>query len=468
MIERLKALVGGDAVREGREMPEWAARGIVPRAVVAPGSDEEAAAVLELASAEGWVVEVAGAGTGWGAGRPPARLDLVLTTEQLPRAVEHEPADLVATAGAGLPLAALQARLSPHRQWLPLDPPDLGTSTVGGVVATASAGPLRLGHGTPRDHVLGLRIVTGDGRILDFGGRVMKNVAGYDLVKLIVGSRGTLGLVTRVHLRLRALPELDRTVVAAAPEPRRLLDLATAIRESRLEPVALELISPEIEAFRADGDAAWRLAARFQGSAEAVEDAVARVGSLPGGAEVIALADDAAAAGWTALAAAEARAPFAARLADRPAHLEETLGLADRVAKAAGTGARPGIAAHLGDGIVRVLGISSEEGSVGTGHQGRPDPAVPATSNPEAPGAPDTTAAPSTGMSPISPLTDALIEARAALAARRGTLIVARAPREVMEALDPWGDVGPALRLMRGLKEKFDPAGVLAPGRFVV
>lgn len=424
MLDRLRSIVGPGAVRAGDEA-RWAVHGVVPKAVVAPASAEEAAAVLALASGDGWVVEPAGAGACLDGGRVPGRVDLVLTTERLAEVVEYEPADLTASVGAGIRMAALAARFGAHRQWLPLDPPGHPGATLGAIVSTASAGPLRLAYGTPRDHVLGLQLVTGDGRILELGGKVVKNVAGYDLVKLVVGSRGTLGIVTRVNVRLRPIPAADATVALLAPAPDRLVAAFQAMREARIEAAALELVSPALAGSLLGEPDAWALLARFQGNAEAVEAARSRLPSVAQGARVEALSPERAEAAWSGLSAEEARAALAVRLADRPSELAGTLATAARLF--------PGspVAAHAGDGIARVL-VPAPEGAA------------------------------------TSSWVEAIAEARSAMAARGGTAIVARGPRAILEGVDPYGPVGPALRLMQALKKEFDPAGILAPGRFVV
>ncbi len=436
--DRIAEVVGRSALLPPEVTPRWAVHGVVPQAVVAPTSDDEAAAVLELASAEGWAVEPAGAGGWLDAGRPPRRIDVVLTTTRMADAVEPEPADLVATAAAGVRLGTLADRLAPHRQWLPLDPPGHPEATLGAVASLAAAGPLREGHGTPRDHVLGLRLVTGDGRVLDLGGKVVKNVAGYDLVRLVVGSRGTLGLITRLHLRLRPIPERAATVVVAAPASEPVIALAARIREERIEVAALEVVSGAgigAAAGMADGAggraASWYLLVRLRGNAAAVTDAEARVERLAAG-----LQRDGRAAVWSALSVAEAGAALCVRLADAPTRLERTLRLALDLPGGRSDAGIPDrvVAAHAGAGIVRVaVRAPGRNGSLDVERWAR-----------------------------------ALAEARAALAETGGTLIVARAPAALLEAVEPFPDPGPALRLMRALKSKFDPAGVLSPGRFVV
>ncbi|MFO7260773.1 MAG: FAD-binding oxidoreductase [bacterium] len=432
MIERLRAIVGEAGVRTGPAGAGWAVHGVAPAVVVAPGTVDQAAAVLELASREGWRVEPAGAGTWLGWGRPPERVDIVLSAERLAAVEAYEPADLTAVVGAGITLGALADTLARHRQWLPLDPAGGGAGTLGAAVSLAEAGPLRLAHGTPRDHVLGLTLVTGDGRVLELGGRVVKNVAGFDLVKLVTGSRGTLGLVCRVCVRLRPLPERDATLVLAAAGPEAAVELATALRDPRIEPAALELVSPPLAATALGvGAAEWAVVVRLQGGAAAVAEAEARVRERAGGAQVLTPDAAHARALWAALGEPEARAALVARLADRPSDLERTLAAALALPGAAV--AWP-LLVHAGSGIVRA--------------------AVPADA------CSDEAAA---------RWAAALTQARSRLGERGGTVLCVRAPRAVIEAgLDPFGDPGPALRLMRALKSKFDPAGVLAPGRFVL
>lgn len=429
MLERLKSILGEEGLRTGAAAAAWAVHGIFPKAVAAPASAEEAAAVLALASEEGWAVEPAGAGGGLDAGRPPERVELVLATERLAGLVAYEPADLVASVGAGMPLRTLQARLASEGQWLPLDPPGRGAATLGAIVSTASAGPLRQGHGTPRDHVLGLQVVTGDGRVLNLGGQVVKNVAGYDLVKLMVGSRGTLGLITRATVRLRPIPEQDATVLLTAREAAPLLEVVARIREARLEPVALELVSGPLQG--GWSGTGWALLVRLQGNAEAVAAAESSLREIGDRGSLQASTPPAAAAGlWSVLGELEAGAGLSIRLADVPSRLEETLAQALRIP---GMGTGSPVLAHAGVGIVRVL--------------------VPG---------------PGAGLLPDAErLATALLDARAALGRRRGTLTIARAPEALLRRVAPYGEVGPALRIMQALKKEFDPAGVLAPGRFV-
>jgi FAD/FMN-containing dehydrogenase len=161
----------------------------------------------------------------------------------LNRIIEHEPADLIATAQAGVRLNEFNAELMKRGQWLPLDPPDDGRATLGGVIATGSSGAQQCGYGPPRRYVIGMRVALANGKVVKVGGRVVKNVAGYDLCKLFTGSYGSLGVIVEITFKVRPRPQRETTVVASASSGTSLLQAARAILDQRLFPVALEIIS---------------------------------------------------------------------------------------------------------------------------------------------------------------------------------------------------------------------------------
>jgi FAD/FMN-containing dehydrogenase len=256
----------------------------------------------------------------------------------------YEPEDLTVTVDAGTSLFALQDAVGAHGQFLPLDPPALDSATVGACVATASAGPLRALYGTPRDHVLGLDIVTGDGRLLHFGGRVVKNVAGYDMVRPIVGCYGALGVITRVSVRLRPRPMADETLAFAFPSsvnasPAVLNDLADATaRVGQTWPVAAcELIA-------SPSAAAWTLLVRLHGHPAEVSEARARLAALLG----TPVASD---VPWSRLSMSEAGAEWHLRLTAPVSDLGRTLEAALRLAADVPDAS---LAAHAVSGVVRV------------------------------------------------------------------------------------------------------------------
>jgi FAD/FMN-containing dehydrogenase len=192
--------------------------------------------------------------------------------------VEYEPADLTLTAGGGTPLAALTRETARAGQWLALDAPGLGDATLGGAVARGLAGALAASHGALRDLVLGLTLVTGDGRVLRLGGRVVKNVAGFDLVRLVVGSRGALGVITSVTVRLHPRPRADRTWIRRGDRPESLVTAAARLASMDVPPASVEL------GWGRDGAI---LAVRALGSVSGVTDFGNRLDPLLPGAEVL-------------------------------------------------------------------------------------------------------------------------------------------------------------------------------------
>ncbi len=183
--------------------------------------------------------------TPWGAGThqylAEAEADdaLRIETAGLSQIIDYTPADLTITLEAGVGIGAVQDLLRPNAQWLPWDPPARPEATIGGLLACGLSGPLRLAHGTARDRVLGMKVILGDGRVVKSGGRVVKNVAGYDSHKLHIGAFGTLGIIAEVTFKLAPIPERDEIIAFACPNPAVALDLADALRQTPLSPVSL-------------------------------------------------------------------------------------------------------------------------------------------------------------------------------------------------------------------------------------
>lgn len=235
---------------------------------ITPGSVTEICETIRIAAAEHWQITPAGAGT-WLNAHTAFSSPIRLNTSRLSRILEHEPADLIATAEAGVTLSELNAELGKRGQWLPLDPPDDGRATLGGVVATGLAGAQKCGYGSPRSFVIGMRVALADGKVIKVGGRVVKNVAGYDLCKLFTGSCGALGVIVEITFKVRPRPQRQATVIACGPIPS-LLQGARAILDQRLFPVGLEILSPVMaRAIEIETDQCLLLA-RFAGNAKGV------------------------------------------------------------------------------------------------------------------------------------------------------------------------------------------------------
>lgn len=403
--------------REGT--PTDAVLGVVPREVVEPATLEEAGEALAACDRDGGAVTFVGGGTDLELGAPPRRLDVVLRTGGLRRVVEHAPADQIVVVEAGLPLAELQAHLRPHGQRLALDPPLPERATVGGVVAANAFGPRRHRYGAARDLVVGMTFVRADGTVARGGGKVVKNVAGFDVPRLLVGSLGTLALVGTVTFRLHPLPEADRTVLVPRLDPEGARALVAGLRQAQLEPTAVAALL--------EGDG-LRLAARLEGFAPGVAEQERRLLALCErlGHAAEPLPEVAAAAFWTRHDIVRAEGGLRVKATFPPARLAEAVRAGLRPLLAA---LRPGAAV-----LYPTLGAAFASGE---------------------PGGPGAAAA------------AAVAAARQALVGLGGALVVAAAPAAVRAAVDPWGPPPRALAVMRRVKEQLDPGARLAPGRFV-
>jgi glycolate dehydrogenase FAD-binding subunit len=242
-LERdLAAITGSDYVVLGQTAS--AINGVVPAAEVSPGSAEEVAAILKLASARGLVVAPAGGFTKQQAGGIPECIDVLLRLDRLNHIEHYDPGDLTCGAGAGMTFADLQRELAKHLQWIPCDPPNPERATIGGLLATADSGPLKSGFGGLRDFCIGIQFVTADGKIAKGGGRVVKNVAGYDLMKLMIGSYGSLAVITKANFKVCPSPRQTRAFICSFASSAEALVFRDRVQHSPLTPICLEIISP--------------------------------------------------------------------------------------------------------------------------------------------------------------------------------------------------------------------------------
>jgi glycolate oxidase FAD binding subunit len=208
---------------------------------IEPATAEELAAALRRASDQRQSMVIRGAGTKMDWGRTPQRVDAILSTRRLNRLLAHAHGDLTATIEAGATLAEANATLARRGQWLPLDPPFADRATIGGILATNDSGPLRHRFGTPRDLVIGVQLATTDGTLAKAGGQVVKNVAGYDLSKLVCGSFGSLAAIVSATFKLAPLPSASKTIVIEAPDVDTLGQIVRDVMSSQLEPIAFEV-----------------------------------------------------------------------------------------------------------------------------------------------------------------------------------------------------------------------------------
>jgi glycolate oxidase FAD binding subunit len=338
IIDRIRALFGPDSIPDS--IPDGAP-------VVAPRTEAATALMMQTATAEHWRVRVQGEG-GWMPQDAPA--DLTLSTNSLRDIADVSAPDLVATAQAGVSWSTLKGELADSGAWLAHDPPG-GDRTLGSILVTGTAGPLRAGYGSLRDHVLGLTVVTGDGRVVRSGGRVMKNVAGYDLAKLVVGSFGAFGVVTSVHLRLRAVPRADITLTAQGSRDD-LLDACGAVIAAGLTPAALEVFSPV-----AGQTPDWCLGIRALGTATEVS-AEQQLLSDAAGLHLHPLEGEAAAGFWYDRSIEAARGPITLRLGGVPSGVDRIL---DLIAYHLDEAVEDWISVTVPAGMVRWSGDASAE-----------------------------------------------------------------------------------------------------------
>ena len=241
--ERLSDLLDKAALAQEDSLGDYAIDGVVPRAVAFPSSEEQLASVLAFSNREGVSVVHRGSGSLSKLGNLPGSVDIVLATTGLEPLIYHRPDDLTVTVGAGVTLGALWERLFASGQWLPLDPPLAAQRTIGGILATDLSGPLALSQGFARDLVIGMKVAGSDGEVTKSGGRVVKNVTGFDLAKLHIGALGTLGVILEVSFKAWPLPRADTTLVAGYGS---LADATAAVQEllaSHAAPDAVEVVA---------------------------------------------------------------------------------------------------------------------------------------------------------------------------------------------------------------------------------
>jgi len=262
----LRAICGADYVVES---PAENICGVAPSLAVTPGSADEVAAILRFANEHGLSVVPAGGLTQQYTGNRPAHADVLLCTSRLMEVEHYDPGDLTIGVGAGWTVAHLSSKVAADKLFFPGDPALPERATVGGLLATGLYGPHRHGYGGLRDYCIGVRFVTGDGRKAKGGGRVVKNVAGYDMMKLLIGSWGTLGVITSASFKLFPAPRQTQTFVSCFSTAREALEFRSRTLRSPLDPVCLELLSPRASALLTPGSPAaawWSVCLRAAGS----------------------------------------------------------------------------------------------------------------------------------------------------------------------------------------------------------
>ena len=377
-------------------------------AVAPPADLASLAAQIRAAAGRRGPLEVRGSRSWWTDVPPGVE---VVSAAGLDAVSDFNPADLVVTVGAGVPLDRLAARLAARGAWLPFDPPGPASRTVGGALASGGGGPLAAHYGPARDHVLGLAVVAGDGTVVRLGGRVVKNVAGFDVAKLVTGGHGALGVIAEAHLRLRARPHADLSAIWTGSRAWAARASAAALAAGAT-PAAFEVLSPDLAAQMGGGTGdGWGLAARAVGADAAVAEQLDLIARAAGSRALSGAEGD---GPWTQWRGAVGRWPVLLRIGAEPGDWDGAIALAER---------------HLGRLVGASVTVPRGTVRVGVEH----------------------------GSS------EAIGRLRAAAAERRWPVTLERADAATRAAVGVWGALPPAVeRLARDLKATFDPAGILA------
>jgi glycolate oxidase FAD binding subunit len=439
LTQKLSSLVGGEYVLTGPAAARFAVDEVEPALAVRPGSQQEVGSVAAACSAAGASMLPWTDGALIGLGNPPSRLEVVVCLDRLTRIVEFDDANLNVSVEAGVRLDALQAVLGAKQEFLPLDPAQSDQVTVGGLVQTNASGPSRQLYGSLRDWVLGLRVVLPGGERIRCGGKVIKNVSGYDMNKIFIGNLGTLGIVTEATFKLLPAPAMRATVVGVFARLSEVGAVVGRTLESFLLPEALEALDPQAlatlgPALGLDGAPGYGLAVSMAGSRETVERQVRDFAALFGEGKALkveTLGAERADAAWRAIRNVQAKLPMGRVIAKIAVPIGKTL---DLLSAAEGLMRRHewrgAITADAGSGIVRA-GIEVGAGSA------------------------------------LEPLREALLSLRREAEALDGSLVLEVAPLSLKRSLDTWGKVREGFSVMRRLKAELDPRALLTPGRFL-
>lgn len=415
LMHDLSAIVGAEHVAPATSADTIA--GVAPQLVVAPGSAEQAAELLRWSSQHGLRIAPRGGGTKLAWGNPPRGLDLVLATGRLDQVLEHAWGDMTATAQAGCTVAQLQRTLAEHGQRLALDPLWPERATIGGVLATNDSGALRARFGTLRDLIIGITIALPDGTLARSGGKVVKNVAGYDLPKLMTGALGTLGLIVEATFRLHPLPAATSTVRVACASAEVANALLLQVLDSTLVPTGVQL--------SIGSSAAPEVDLRFEGIPAAIDAQLAQLQTISqrsGGGSVTPIDEQT----WQRREQLwqDTATTLIAKTSVLPAQLALLSATLDRLARPLRLDWQL-VAQAAGVGTLRLDAANDEV------------------------------------------LLTALSLARAEIGRLGGSLVLLDCPAALRSRLDVWGTPGDALPLMRRVKAHFDPGALLNPGRYV-
>lgn len=447
LISKLKEVAGKAAFIKDRDKLEaYALDGKRPKVVVSPKTVGEVSKIVAYANQERFGLVPMGNGTKTGMGGIPKKIDMVLQTTRLNRITDCDIDNLTLTAESGITLSQIQRHLAKQGKgyFLPLDPPFTDKATLGGIVATNSSGPRRLMYGTARDLIIGMKAVFPNGDVVVSGGKTVKNVSGYDLSKLLIGSFGTLGVICEITFKLLPLPERETSLLV----PFKSLEDADAfvqeITHSQLLPASIETLNAlavSVLKYRVSlpADGSYLVAIGLEGVAESTERQISDIGDIAkkhGALESIVMDLEKHHAFWKALR------DFPRGLAKRyPDHVAlksnfliskfgQMMGSYEKVAR--GLGMECAFISHSGSGILYTYVLDSAEGRL-----------------------------------KIESLIKFIKKLTAEAIKNEGSLVIGSSPPSIKKRVNVWGKSRGDTLVMRRIKKQIDPRGILSPGRFV-
>lgn len=431
-LAELESVLGKERVVQNSQLYSSSDFSHLP--VALPKTIEELSELVKFASINKIAVVAAGGGTKLEIGNISNRIGFIVSTRNLNTIFEYTPADLVATVGAGFTLEDLQNRLQNHRQYLPIDAPFANRATLGGIVATSSYGSLRFSTGTIRDWLIGIKVVNGDGSITKAGGKVVKNVAGYDLMKLYTGSFGTLSIIGEMSFKLRPCPTSELTLIGLFPNLTELYEAAKLTFSSQLSASAIDLVQPQALQIcfpTVPTTALPALAVRLLGLPEAVKANSQKLIELwHGYSQKEFLIESEGQQSWKRLSdlALYISHNLRLKISVLPSRFLQIVKLIERTFSELTE--KLEITSYLGNGVIRLFAQTKENLEISLYQQA----------------------------------TETL---RGFCHQEGGSVVLELAPSELKQQVDVWGVVGSQIDLMKAIKNRLDPNSILSPGRFL-